>query len=72
MADYPRRQLAAAHTEAERWQAELAAARAVVEAAQRLVNNAKHDVDPVDVYDLAQALKRYNEQREGGGTPTLE
>lgn len=42
-----REQLAAARAEAERWQAELVAAREVVEAARR---------------DLAEALKRYDER----------
>lgn len=44
----------------------LAAARAVVEAARRLVNNAKHGVDPVDVYELREAIKRYDERCGGG------
>lgn len=51
---------------------QLAAARAVVEAARRVVN-AKHDVDPVDVYELREAIKRYEDEDErcgGGGTPT--
>ena len=49
---------------------QLAAAREVIEAARRLVNNAKHDVDPVDVYELREAIRRYDERCGGGGTPT--
>lgn len=61
-----------APAEAERWQAELAAAREVVEAARRVVDP-KHgvdDVDPVDVYELRKAIRRYDERCGGGGTPT--
>lgn len=47
----------------------LAAACAVIEAARRVVD-AKHDVDPVDVYELREAIRRYDERCGGGGTPT--
>ena len=61
------REYDAAADEAERWKqqyealvAELAAAREVVEVARR-VANAEYDVDPADVHDLAEALRRYDE-----------
>src|SRR5690606_7096330 len=56
--------LAAARAEAERWQAALVAAREVVEAARR-VANAKYDVDPADVYELGEAIRRYDERCGG-------
>jgi len=43
---------------------QLAAAREVIEAARRLVNNAKYDVDPVDVYELREAIKRYTDTED--------
>lgn len=59
------KQLTAARAETERWQAELVAAREVIEAARPIVN-AEHDVDPVDVYYLREAIRRYDERCGGG------